>query len=106
EVEDTVAEGVTGIGLVAESLGVAAGEPLALDEPAPAARGHAIECRIYAEESGRPCGGIVRRLHVPGGPGIRVDLGVGAGEPIAAHYDTLVAKLVAHGRTRAEAIGR
>src|SRR5439155_1405025 len=83
-VEHTVTEAVTGIDLVAESLRVAAGEPLALDEPAPAARGHAIECRIYAEESGRPCGGIVRRLHVPGGPGIRVDLGVGAGETIAA----------------------
>src|SRR5206468_3775812 len=86
QVEHTVTEAVTGIDLVAESLRVAAGEPLALDEPAPAARGHAIECRIYAEASGRPCGGIVRRLHVPGGPGIRVDLGVGAGEPIAAHH--------------------
>src|SRR6059058_6167233 len=106
QVEHTVTEAVTGVDLVAESLRVAAGEPLAIDEPAPAARGHAIECRIYAEESGRPCGGIVRRLHVPGGPGIRVDLGVGAGETIAAHYDTLLAKLVAHGRTRAEAIAR
>src|SRR5207247_2000599 len=81
-------------------------EPLAIDEPAPAARGHAIECRIYAEESGRPSGGVVRRLHVPGGPGIRVDLGVGAGETITAHYDALLAKLVAHGQTRAEAIAR
>src|SRR5437870_5183957 len=87
-------------------LGDRHGRLVALGEPAPAARGHAIECRIYAEESGRPCGGIVRRLHVPGGPGIRVDLGVGAGETIAAHYDTLLAKLVAHGRTRAEAIAR
>jgi len=106
QVEHTVTEAVTGVDLVAESLRAAAGEPLAIDEPAPAARGHAIECRIYAEESGRPSGGVVRRLHVPGGPGIRVDLGVGAGETITAHYDTLLAKLVAHGQTRAEAIAR
>src|SRR5207245_1634918 len=78
QVEHTVTEAVTGVDLVAESLRAAAGEPLAIDEPAPAARGHAIECRIYAEESGRPSGGVVRRLHVPGGPGIRGDLGVGA----------------------------
>jgi len=106
QVEHTVTEAVTGVDLVAESLRAAAGEPLAIDEPAPAARGHAIECRIYAEESGRPSGGVVRRLHIPGGPGIRVDLGVGAGETITAHYDTLLAKLVAHGQTRAEAIAR
>ena len=106
QVEHTVTEAVTGVDLVAEGLRAAAGEPLAIDEPAPAARGHAIECRIYAEESGRPSGGVVRRLHVPGGPGIRVDLGVGAGETITAHYDTLLAKLVAHGQTRAEAIAR
>ena len=106
QVEHTVTEAVTGVDLVAESLRAAAGEPLAIDEPAPAARGHAIECRIYAEESGRPSGGVVRRLHIPGGPGIRVDLGVGAGETITAHYDALLAKLVAHGQTRAEAIAR
>ena len=106
QVEHTVTESVTGIDLVAESLRVAAGERLAIDDPAPTARGHAIECRIYAEEAGRPCGGVVREIHVPGGPGIRVDLGVGAGETIGAHYDTLVAKLIAHGQTRAEAIAR
>src|SRR5207248_2170157 len=61
QVEHTVTEAVTGVDLVAESLRVAAGEPLAIDEPAPAARGHAIECRIYAEESGRPAGWEGRR---------------------------------------------
>src|SRR5205823_10533675 len=85
QVEHTVTEAVTGVDLVAESLRVAAGEPLAIDEPAPAARGHAIECRIYAEESGRPSGGGVRRPHIPGGPGIRVALAGGAGETLTAH---------------------
>src|SRR3989442_1133427 len=79
QVEHTVTEAVTGVDLVAESLRVAAGEPLAIDEPAPAARGHAIERRIYAEESGRPCGGVVRRVHGPRGARRPLHLGVGAG---------------------------
>src|SRR2546430_15879966 len=86
QVEHTVTEAVTGVDLVAESLRVAAGEPLAIDEPAPAARGHAIECRIYAEESGRPCGGVVRRLHVPGGARLRGGPGGGAGGADAAPH--------------------
>src|SRR2546428_5554221 len=78
QVEHTVTEAVTGVDLVAESLRAAAGEPLAIDEPAPAARGHAIECRIYAEESGRPSGGVVRRPHHPRGPRLPRRPGPGA----------------------------
>jgi acetyl-CoA carboxylase, biotin carboxylase subunit len=106
QVEHTVTEAVTGVDLVVEGLRAAARLPLGLAD-APPATGHAIQCRIYAEESrpGAPSQ-VVRRLHVPGGPGIRVDLGIAAGEAVPAHYDPLLAKLVAHGRTRDEALGR
>ena len=105
QVEHTVTEAVRGVDLVVEGLRAAAGLPLEIDPGAPPA-GHAIQCRIYAE--GAPVGraGTIGRLHVPGGPGIRVDLGVSAGDAIVPHYDTLLAKVIAHGRTRGEALRR
>jgi acetyl-CoA carboxylase biotin carboxylase subunit len=104
QVEHTVTEEVTGIDLVAEGMRVAAGLPLAMEGGAGAVAGHAIQCRIYAE--GRMAARRVRRMHVPGGPGIRVDVGVEPGEHIQPHYEALLAKLVAHGRTRDEALRR
>jgi acetyl-CoA carboxylase biotin carboxylase subunit len=105
QVEHTVTEAVRGVDLVVEGLRAAAGLPLEVDAGA-APVGHAIQCRIYAE--GAPVGraGTIGRLHVPGGPGIRVDLGVSAGDAIVPHYDTLLAKVIAHGRTRTEALRR
>jgi acetyl-CoA carboxylase biotin carboxylase subunit len=106
QVEHTVTEAVTGIDLVVEGLRAAAGLELELEDGGPG--GHAIQCRVYAVapagEPGRP--GRVGRIHAPGGPGIRVDLGVDAGEAVPSQYDPLLAKVVAHGRTRAEALRR
>jgi acetyl-CoA carboxylase biotin carboxylase subunit len=70
--------------------------------------GHAIECRINAEDpfTGRPSPGTVRRLYLPGGPGIRVDSALMVGSVVPPHYDSLVAKVLAIGKDRAEALGR
>ncbi len=105
QVEHTVTEAVSGVDLVVEAFRIAAGLPLGLPEVVPQPLGHAIQCRIYAET---PRGGarVVRALHPAGGPGIRIDLGVAAGDVVPPQYDTLIAKLVAHGRTRPEALRR
>jgi acetyl-CoA carboxylase biotin carboxylase subunit len=110
QVEHPVTEMVTGIDLVQWQLRIAQGEPLTVDpRQALAPRGHAIECRIYAEDPDRgflPSPGFVRALSVPGGPGIRDDRGVSAGFEIPVFYDSMIAKLVAWGGTRALAIER
>jgi acetyl-CoA carboxylase, biotin carboxylase subunit len=108
QVEHTVTEAVSGLDLVIEGLRVAAGLPLEVADAAPAA-GHAVQWRIYAEpprggERSRPRS--IAALHPAGGPGIRVDLGVATGDAVPAHYDPLLAKLIAFGRTRAEALRR
>ena len=109
QVEHPVTEAVTGRDIVADQLRIASGETLAALGLArtPALRGHAIEARLYAEdpESGfLPASGRLARLEWPSG--VRIDTGVSEGEVIGDRYDPMIAKIVAHGRTRAEALGR
>ncbi len=109
QVEHPVSELVTGIDLVKEQIRIAAGEPLPFDQSGVILRGHAIECRINAEDPDKdfaPRPGHVAEFYVPGGPGIRVDTHVYSGYFIPPHYDSMIAKLLAYGNTRAEAIAR
>ena len=109
QVEHTVTEAVTGFDLVREQLRAAAGEPLGFAQDDVQVRGWALECRINAEDPAAnfaPSPGRITRYAPPGGPGIRVDSGVSEGSSVAAFYDPLLAKVVAHGRTRAEALAR
>jgi acetyl-CoA carboxylase biotin carboxylase subunit len=110
QVEHPITEMVTGVDLVQWQLRIAQGEKLTLDpERALTPRGHAIECRIIAEDPDRgfmPSPGLVRALGVPSGPGVRDDRGVVAGFEIPVYYDSLISKLVVWGETRADAIAR
>lgn len=108
QVEHPVTEMVCGIDLVKEQLRVAAGEALGYGQSEITFSGHAIECRITAEdpESFAPSPGRVNTYHAPGGLGVRVDSALYSGYSVPPHYDSLVAKLVVHGKTRAEAIAR
>ncbi len=108
QVEHPVTEMVTGCDIVKEQIRVAAGEPLSIQEPN-GLRGHAIECRVNAEDPYRnfqPCPGMITAYHPPGGPGVRVDTHVYAGYTVPPHYDSLLAKVIVHGRDRAEALAR
>jgi acetyl-CoA carboxylase biotin carboxylase subunit len=108
QVEHPVTEEVTGYDLVKEQLSVAAGEPLSLPDEVEL-RGHAIECRINAEDPEndfRPSPGTITTFHPPGGLGIRVDTHVYAGYTVPPYYDSLIAKLIVRARTRHEAIER
>ena len=108
QVEHPVTEMVTGVDIVKEQIRIAAGESLSFGQEDVVMNGHAIECRINAEspETLRPSPGRIRVFNMPGGPGIRVDTAACADGTIPPWYDSLVAKLVAHGRDRAEAIAR
>ena len=109
QVEHPVTEAVTGLDLVAEQIAVAEGRRLRLSQASVRLDGHAIECRINAEdpEAGfRPSPGIVTSAVFPAGPGIRVDTAIQAGSAVPPQYDSLLAKLVASGASRAEALGR
>jgi acetyl-CoA carboxylase biotin carboxylase subunit len=109
QVEHPVTELVTGVDLVKEQIRIAAGERISVEQGKLGLRGHAIECRINAEDPERnfaPCPGTVTEFYVPGGPGIRVDTHVFGGYVIPPHYDSMIAKLLAHGNTREEAIAR
>ena len=108
QVEHPVTEMVCGIDLVKEQLRVAAGEVLGYDQSEIRFHGHAIECRITAEdpETFAPSPGRVHTYHAPGGLGVRVDSALYSGYSVPPHYDSLIAKLVVHGATRAEAIAR
>jgi len=106
QVEHTVTELVTGLDLVREQVLIAAGEPLWLSQEDVRLNGHAIECRINAEDPSNgflPSPGRIAAYREPGGPGVRVDSGVAAGSEIPALYDPLVAKLVVHGVDREHA---
>ncbi len=108
QVEHPVTEMVTGCDIVKEQIRVAAGEPLSIQEPN-GLRGHAIECRVNAEDPYRnfqPCPGVITAYHPPGGPGVRVDTHVYAGYTVPPHYDSLLAKVIVHGRDRPEALAR
>ena len=108
QVEHPVTEMVCGVDLVKEQIRIAAGQPLGYGQEAVRFSGHAIECRITAEdpETFAPSPGRVDMYHAPGGLGVRVDGALYSGYVVPPHYDSLVAKLVVHGQTRAEAIAR
>lgn len=109
QVEHTITEAVTGIDLIKEQIRLAAGEKLDYRQDDIVFFGHAIECRINAEDPSKnfaPCPGIVESIIFPGGPGIRVDTHLYTGYRIPPYYDSLVAKLISHGLTRDEAISR
>ena len=108
QVEHPVTEMVTGIDLVAEQIRVAAGEDITFPTDVLGIRGHAIECRINAEdpETFAPWPGLISEYHPPGGAGVRVDSGVYGGWRVPGEYDSLLAKIISHGQTRAEAIAR
>ncbi len=108
QVEHPVTEMVTGVDLVKEQLRVAAGEPLALRQEDVQIRGHAIECRICAEDPERflPCPGTITQFHPPGGPGVRLDSHIYAGYTVPPYYDSLIGKLITHGADRASALAR
>ena len=109
QVEHPVTELVTGADLVKEQLRVAAGLPLSFTQEDVKVSGHAIECRINAEDPEhdfRPCPGMTEFLHLPGGPGVRVDTALYTGYEVPPYYDSLVAKVLVHAPTRLEAIRR
>lgn len=108
QVEHPVTESISGIDLVQEQLRVAAGLPLCLRQDQVELRGHAIECRINAEDpfTFMPSPGRVTQFHMPGGPGIRVDSHMYQNCVVPPNYDSLIAKIIAHGDTRAQALAR
>lgn len=109
QVEHPVTELVTGFDLVREQFQVAAGHPLSFRQEDISWRGHAIECRVYAEDPDNnffPSPGTITYLHEPSGPGVRLDSGVQLHSEISIYYDPMIAKLAVWGRTREEAIDR
>jgi acetyl-CoA carboxylase biotin carboxylase subunit len=109
QVEHPVTEMVWGVDLVKEQLRIAQGEKLSFRQEDLAPTGHAIECRIYAEDPARkfaPSPGLIRYLELPQGPGVRNDNGVYAGYTVPVFYDPMLSKLIAHAKTREEAIAR
>lgn len=103
QVEHPVTEMVTGIDLVREQLRIAAGLPLSVKQEDVVLRGHAMECRINAEDPTqdfRPAPGTTRFVHFPGGPGVRVDSMLYNGYEVSPYYDSLVAKVIVHAPTR------
>jgi acetyl-CoA carboxylase, biotin carboxylase subunit len=108
QVEHPVTEMITGIDIVNEQISVAAGSPLSVAQKDILVEGHAIECRINAENPAtfRPSPGLISYYHPPGGLGVRVDSAVYQGYTIPPNYDSLVGKLIVHGRTRTECLMR
>jgi len=108
QVEHTVTEQVTGIDLVREQILIAAGEPLSLTQDQVEIRGHAIECRINAENPATfiPSPGTIQQYHAPGGLGIRMDTHIYNGYAVPPYYDSMIGKLIAHGFDRKIAIAR
>ena len=107
QVEHPITELVTGIDLVKTQLRIAAGEPLSIRQENVKMTGHAIECRINAENPAldfRPCPGRIESLHMPGGPGVRIDSAMYQGCEIPPYYDSMISKLIVYAPTRAEAL--
>ncbi len=109
QVEHPVTEMCTNFDLVKEQIRVAAGEPLSFVMNGHRLRGHAIECRVNAEDPARnfqPSPGLITAYHPPGGPGVRVDTHIYAGYTVPPYYDSLLAKVIVHGNNREEALAR
>ncbi|RME51011.1 MAG: acetyl-CoA carboxylase biotin carboxylase subunit, partial [Caldilineae bacterium] len=109
QVEHPVTEWLTGVDLVRWQIRIADGERLPLRQEQVQLRGHAIECRIYAEDPANdflPAVGRILRLQEPAGPGVRVDSGLRSGDEVTRFYDPMIAKLVVHGENRAAATTR
>jgi acetyl-CoA carboxylase biotin carboxylase subunit len=108
QVEHPVTELITGIDIVKQQILIAAGEPLSYKQSDIKLQGHAVECRINAEdpENFLPSPGTISQLHTPGGPGIRVDTHIYNGYRVPPYYDSMIGKLVSHGETRESAIAR
>jgi acetyl-CoA carboxylase biotin carboxylase subunit len=108
QVEHPVTELIMGVDLVAEQIRIAEGEALEVRDQPLAPRGHAIECRINAEDPDTfaPSPGVITELHMAGGTGVRIDSGIYGGGRVPPHYDPLVAKIIVHAPTRAQAIAK
>ncbi|MFV0396025.1 MAG: acetyl-CoA carboxylase biotin carboxylase subunit [Coprobacillaceae bacterium] len=109
QVEHPITEMVTGIDLIREQIRIAAKQRLSFKQEDITMTGHAIECRINAEnprENFRPCPGKIRSLHLPGGMGVRIDTTLYQGYTVSSHYDSMIAKVIVHGSNRLEAIRR
>lgn len=109
QVEHPVTEMVTGLDLIKEQIRVAAGETLSFTQDDICIRGHAIECRINAENPSKnfmPCPGVITNVHVPGGNGVRVDSHIYNDYRIPPNYDSMIMKLIVHGKDRADAMAR
>jgi acetyl-CoA carboxylase biotin carboxylase subunit len=108
QVEHPVTEMITGVDIVREQILIASGEALSLQQEDVSINGHAIECRINAEDPVKfiPSPGNITQLHLPGGPGIRVDTHIYHGYRVPPYYDSMIGKLIAHGSNRASAIAR
>jgi acetyl-CoA carboxylase biotin carboxylase subunit len=108
QVEHPVTEMITGVDIVREQLRIADGQPLGWRQQDIELKGHAMECRINAEDPEKftPSPGPINQWHAPGGPGIRVDTHIYSGYVVPPYYDSMIGKLIAHGRTRDSAIAR
>lgn len=108
QVEHPVTEMITGFDIVKEQLRIAAGEPLSITQDQVRIQGHAIECRLNAEdpETFMPCPGTIDQFHMPGGPGIRCETHIYNGYLVPPYYDSMIGKLIAHGENRRSAIAR
>ena len=109
QVEHPVTELVSGMDLIKEQIRVAAGEPLSVSQKDIHLKGHAIECRINAENPAKnfmPCPGVITNIHIPGGNGVRVDTHIYNDYKVPANYDSMLMKLIVHGKDREEAIAK
>ncbi|MEC8560312.1 MAG: hypothetical protein VXY94_09560 [Planctomycetota bacterium] len=109
QVEHPVTEMITGVDIVQEGIRIAAGEPLSIRQGDISVKGHAIECRINAEDPDRnfmPQAGLIETFDPPGGPGVRLDTHARAGYRIPPNYDSMIGKLIVHAPTREQAIAR
>ncbi len=109
QVEHPVTEMVTGLDLIKEQIRIAAGEPLSVSQSDITISGHAIECRINAENPSKnfmPCPGLIKNVHVPGGNGVRIDTHIYNDYKVPANYDSMLMKMIVHGKDRTEAIAK
>lgn len=109
QVEHPVTEMVSGVDLIKEMISIAEGKPLSMKQEEIHLNGHAMECRINAENPEKnfcPCPGLIREVHLPGGNGVRIDTAIYNGYEIPPYYDSMIAKVIVHGRSRQEAIDK